>query len=544
MQMSNRRFTDCFLTRRNVSLLVLTLFVLTAMLMTLPAAASGFFGLVLQKPKPRPQSDREKLAKNPRPSGSMKERLAEDDGYGLALFYSADIGGNLEVCGCPIHPLGGVARRIGYINAFRKRSPDAGTLMVDVGHIFSDETNEEKTALRDDAVLMNDWIVKANEAMNLDVVNLSHRDLRYASALLRPTAKLKPEKSSIISANIRINPRLESDPLPMAPAPYVIKTVTAKRLSKPVTIAFIGVSEFVPAEQKAAIEQAGFIIEDPAEAVKRVLPEVKDKVDVTAVVGYLRYGLANKIAMQNADLDLIIAADGSGLVPDPKQVNNALIVYAAKQTKYLGELRFYTDKEGIVEKFTTRYVELDEVIADDAPMLQMTQAARQEIDVVQRRVAEEIALKHLSQGDRPSIWVTAETCGKCHVQEYDLWKKSRHSHAFDGLVTKSREFDESCVGCHSVGFKKEGFINIKATPQFANVQCESCHGAGTEHIKDPKAGNYKTPPAPNSCLACHDPENSPDFVFSKYWPEIKHWNSLKPGAAAQGRKSSARRVRK
>jgi hypothetical protein len=26
----------------------------------------------------------------------------------------------------------------------------------------------------------------------------------------------------------------------------------------------------------------------------------------------------------------------------------------------------------------------------------------------------------------------------------------------------------------------------------------------------------------NNCLGCHDLDNSPDFDFQKYWPEVKH----------------------
>src|SRR5437667_11668468 len=127
------------------------------------AFALGAFVSYSQQPPTKSQDDRKTLAKKRQPAGTLKDRLGEDDLYGLVLFYSADIGGNLEVCGCPIRPLGGVARRLGYINALRQRSPEAATLMVDVGHVFSDDLNEAETALRPDAQLMNDWIVRANE---------------------------------------------------------------------------------------------------------------------------------------------------------------------------------------------------------------------------------------------------------------------------------------------------------------------------------------------------------------------------------------------
>ena len=512
--------------KRAISLAVICAFALAACVSYLPARASRVAALTgAQQPEKQSQDDRQALAKNPQPKGTLADRLGEDDGYGLVLFYSADIHGNLEVCGCPIRPLGGVARRLGYIHAFRQRSPDAATLMADAGHIFSDDLNEAGTALRPDAQLMNDWIMRADEQMNLEAVNLSYRDLRYASQLLRPDAKLKPEKSALISANVKA-----ADASRVNPAPYVIKTVTGKRLPKPVRIAFIGLSDVPPDDQKAAVASSGFVINDPLAAAKQALAEVRDQADVTAIVGYIRIGTANKLALQNEDLDLIIAADGRGLVPDPKQVNNTLIVYAANQTKHLGELRFYTDAGGVVDRFTNRYVELDDVIPDDPQMAQVTKQARKEIDEVQNQMAEAeaaaLAAKNASS-PQAGLYATSETCGTCHKAEYATWQQTRHAHAFAALETKQRTFDAACVGCHSVGFQKQGFVNVKATPQFANVQCESCHGPGAQHAAAPKAASYKTPAAPASCVVCHDRENSPDFVFAKYWDVIKHANSLK-----------------
>jgi 2',3'-cyclic-nucleotide 2'-phosphodiesterase (5'-nucleotidase family) len=514
--MSNRK--------RAASLVITTLFAAAAAVYCLPPRATRALGLDIspqsqtRRSQTPPQEDREALAKTPQPTGTLKDRLGEDDGYSLVLFYSADVHGNLEVCGCPIRPLGGVARRMGYINAFRARSPEAATLLADAGHTFSDDVNEAGAELNADAKLMNDWIVRANEQMPLDVVNLSHRDLRYAARLFEKGAPLKPEKSSLISANVR-----PTDPSKPGPAPYLIKTVTGKRLKQPVRVAFIGLTENPPDDKKAAIAASGFAVEDQLAAVKKSLAEVRDRADVTVVIGYFKLGMANRLAMQNDDLDIIIAADGRGLVPDPKQVNNALVVYASNQTKYLGELRFYTDAEGVVDKFTNRYVELDSVIPDDPAMAEMTRRARGEIDMVQRRMADEIAAAHAAKSaNGPSLYATSQTCAKCHQAEFDVWQKTRHAHAFAALETKQRTFDAACVGCHSLGFRQQGFVNIKATPQFADVQCESCHGPGAEHARLPKRGGYPTPPAPQSCVTCHDRENSPDFVFAKYWPVVAH----------------------
>jgi 2',3'-cyclic-nucleotide 2'-phosphodiesterase (5'-nucleotidase family) len=538
--MSNRK--------RITFLVIICLFTLAAASTYLPAnwRAALTFAQTPQPPKQSPRqskADREKLAKKPAPSGTMQERLSDDDGYGLVVFYSSSVHGNLEVCGCPIHPMGGVARRAGYINAFRKRSPDAAVLQVDAGYIFSDDRNTAGTDLRDDARLMNDWLVRGNEALGLDIVNLSYRDLRYASSLLRKDTALKPEKSTLISANVKA-----TDDTRLNPAPYVIKLATSKRLPQPVRIAFIGLTDFAPENQKDAVAASGFKIEDPLAAAKTALAEVRDRADVTVIVGFLSMPTVNKLARQNDDLDIIINTDERGIVFDPKQVNNTLIVYAAKETKHLGELRFYTDAEGVVDRFTARYVELDEVIPDDPALLAITKQARQEIDVVQTRMAEAeadaYAAKLAAAGPQESSFVTSAKCAECHKTEYEIWQKSRHAHAFPALEEKHRQFDAACVGCHSLGFQQGGFVNIKATPQFANVHCESCHGAGAEHVKMPTAGNYQTPSKNQSCLVCHDRENSPDFDFAKYWPVVAHKNSLKPVPAAPTKAPMGRRVRK
>ncbi|MBO0727546.1 MAG: hypothetical protein J2P52_18245, partial [Blastocatellia bacterium] len=440
--------------KRIISLVIVCLFALAAIFFN-RASTRALSLTQTPQPPPKSQQEREALAKKPAPSGTLEDRLSVDDGYGIVLFYSMGIKGNLEVCGCPIHPLGGVARRMGYINAFRNRSPDAAILQVDAGYIFSDDLNLEGTGLRDDARLMNDWIVRANEVMGLDVVNLGFRDLLYAGSLLKPGADLRPEKSSLISANVK--PMNAGDAGLVAPAPYVIKIVTGKRLPQPVRIAFIGLSDVAPDESKDMVTKSGFVIDDPLAAAKAALAEVRDKADVTVIVGYLKLQTVNKLAMQNEDLDLIIAAEERGIVFDPKQIKNTMVVYAAKETKHLGELRFYTDAEGVVERFTARYVELDEVIPDDKRMAEITAGARKEIDAVQTRLAEEeaavIAGKPLN-----TPFTLSESCAQCHKAEYEVWKNSRHSHAFAALEEKQRMFDGNCVGCHSLGFRDRGFV--------------------------------------------------------------------------------------
>jgi len=142
------------------------------------------------------------------------------------------------------------------------------------------------------------------------------------------------------------------------------------------------------AELFSQIEKNGVAsVASACRPVTDILSRVGDKWSVM-IVGYLKRSTVNRLAQQNDDLDIIINSDGTGITLDAMQVNNTLIVYAAKETKHLGELRFYTDADGVVERFTNRYVELDEIIPDEPQLAAITKQARQEIDVVQTKMAE------------------------------------------------------------------------------------------------------------------------------------------------------------
>lgn len=105
-------------------------------------------------------------------------------------------------------------------------------------------------------------------------------------------------------------------------------------------------------------------------------------------------------------------------------------------------------------------------------------------------------------------------------------ENNRHSHALKSLQRVKKDNDPECLVCHTTGFNRQGgFISGKLTPDKANVQCESCHGAGREHANYPKVQRAET--ASTKYLNCHTKENSPAYNFSTYFPKIMH-PQLKP----------------
>lgn len=107
-------------------------------------------------------------------------------------------------------------------------------------------------------------------------------------------------------------------------------------------------------------------------------------------------------------------------------------------------------------------------------------------------------------------------CRFCHKEEYEAWKASEHSEAFETLVSEGKTDNPWCLTCHATGFGKGGFIDQEKTPQLAGITCESCHPGGNCPDNPPAKGNLL------NCWVCHTPDQSPGFKENEYWQKIKH----------------------
>ena len=143
-----------------------------------------------------------------------------------------------------------------------------------------------------------------------------------------------------------------------------------------------------------------------------------------------------------------------------------------------------------------------------------------------------------SAGAEEKLYVGSAVCAECHEKEYESFTTfSKKAHSFDSIVALKKgltedEF-ESCFECHTTGYGKPGgFVSLEATPDLINVQCEACHGAGSEYIKIMKKHRktfkkadiaavgfvvLKEALAEKHCLECHGKDNpSNEKVDPKY----------------------------
>ena len=124
------------------------------------------------------------------------------------------------------------------------------------------------------------------------------------------------------------------------------------------------------------------------------------------------------------------------------------------------------------------------------------------------------------------------TCGNCHAGQQVVWKESAHASAWADLQANDHKAD-TCNDCHTVnslgnaasGDVKVGYAATK-DPRYEDVQCESCHGAGLEHLgnpsndsKKPLATMHASEAATNGCGECHADSHHP---FVEEWEGSRH----------------------
>jgi hypothetical protein len=284
-----------------------------------------------------------------------------------------------------LHPQGGLARRAKYVQAFREKyQVNIPALHVDVGHLFADDFDLQKPdELREDALVMNEWMLKGFSKYRLDVANLSHRDVLYAGKVFdkqkyESQVQTYPAVGDFISANIIAATDLDKV---TAPPPYTIKEVSGKRLPKSTyKVGFIGLTQPGPGEK------TGFVLQDPIERLPKILPELRSKVDLVVVLAYVSPDEAKRLAQQNPGIDVLIGAYATPLPPPAQREGNTLIVYTVGQTKSLGELRLYLGNDGKVADYLNRYVVLDTAIPDLPEAAQMIATSKTEISAIQAKL--------------------------------------------------------------------------------------------------------------------------------------------------------------
>lgn len=443
---------------------------------------------------------------------TLAQKLGEDDGAKLIIHFTGDVHGDLDVCSCKGKVLGGMARRVGFLKVFDAKFPAIPDLLVDTGGFLNDRSGEHGFLINW-AVTRDQWVMEGYQKFGYEVVNLSSHELPYLSRILSSGDKLPGTSGDnpldIVSANVEVG----GEAIPIRP--FVVVDAKGKDKSRGLKVALVGISD------KGELTPAGFKVLDPIPAAKKAVSEARSKADAVVVLAHLSTDEAVQLAKNVPGIDVLIDGNQKEFTV-PQRIGKTLVVFTSYETHSLGEVRLYRSAEGGVTA-RNRYITMDESVTDDPEATKFIAVAVADVKGSVKKFANGSAVPpQPAVNPKDSPFATANACFKCHQEQYMAWRNSPHARATTSLAPKSGELEAGCFVCHTTGFEKAGFHEGPGGNQFANVQCEQCHGPGKEHIAHPDKNYGHIANVAALCSSCHTGQTSPKFEAESALAAIKH----------------------
>ena len=130
----------------------------------------------------------------------------------------------------------------------------------------------------------------------------------------------------------------------------------------------------------------------------------------------------------------------------------------------------------------------------------------------------------------PPLYVGAASCVDCHAENHSDWSTTIHATAFETLVAGGNGDNPLCYPCHTVGYgSASGFVDQVTTPHLKDVQCENCHGPGSNHNADPDNVDLEVSPDSSLCGACH--QSCHGLCGEDHHPQFEQWSTSKHSSA-------------
>lgn len=406
----------------------------------------------------------------------------------ITLLYTGNLNGELEPCGCTREgDLGGIRRRATIVAQLRRQSPDL--FLISSGGLLAIDSAADR--------IKNKYILKGIYKLGYDAIGVQSRDLLFGSELLmaeplpwvasnRQYDQFKPSRRI---THGQVSMRFFSWERPPDEA---LSNMHAKTITQKQSLALMY------KEMQQARQQGELVVL----AVAQPLAEIKRQIRL-------------------ADVDILLIEARDETYGPPQQLGQTLILQPGTRGMRLGKVEIQLDEHRRITSYRQQIIPLPTTIAESADYADWYEDYNAELkaDYLKRAALR----KATETGQSP--YAGADKCQTCHRAAWQSWQKSRHARALDSLKRVNKAFDPNCIGCHSVGFEQPGgYIDEFISGHLMHVQCESCHGAASDHV----ASNGKRPtahkgwPKEKICRQCHIGSHSPAFTLRQYWPKVAH----------------------
>lgn len=463
--------------------------------------------------------------------------LFAGEAYAFTVFYSNDILGDLEPCGCRANPYGGMVRRA----VFQERLGKEDFLQLDGGDLLFASTRIPD-ALREQSLLQARYVLRALDQLGPAYVVPGEKDFALGAKSFDQLRK--GARARFIAANLRRNGKAWLEPS------VLLREKTPE--GKALRIAILGLVG-------SDLEWPTGIHAVPAiESARAEIPKLRKSADLVIALTHQGYEADIALAEAVPGIDLIFGAHTQSFLQEPQKIRQTWIYQTSFRDQYVGRIPITLpfanqghELVGLDESFEPR--------SDSRSGKKMAALLAEFRNKVAKLTEKESLIARTSPPSHIK-YQTFPKCAECHLKQFDFWRKTPHASALEALLPKNQYKNKECLGCHSLGlgdtqgFKSPDQMALTSaqawmeTPHFADylksmreaetldkparfvaqtdppisvrqslnrmseawapVQCENCHGPGRDH---PLSGQYSKKVESTTCLKCHTAERAPGW---------------------------------
>ncbi len=404
------------------------------------------------------------------------ERIIPPRDAEFVILATCNTSGWIEPCGCASGQSGGLSRRA---TLMKRLAGDREKLIVSCGGAASGDTPYDREKFK---AILDGEVAIGYELHNLGTSEFE-TDLRFVHGLTFVATNAKIEYENCVRSRMI--------------------TKSGCRL---LVLGVSGDSEGTASAEAEILQQ---------------IERHRGRFDSVVVLAYVDREQLFELANRLPEVDVLIGGNTNGSV-SPQFVGRTLVTAVSNNGKFIARVTARKSGQTQVVSWTADLHEVTSEIEEDPDQLANLNRFRKRLGELDFSANQTHFVSKRSE-DVTLSFAGTDSCEVCHGEDHRLWNESAHSHAWTTLVSKGAHVDPDCQRCHTTGYGfSGGFIDRKnSVPQKrVDVGCESCHGPSDAHVKDPKK---KTPWQPSeTCLSCHDHENSPLFEYDSYWEKIAH----------------------
>ncbi len=368
--------------------------------------------------------------------------------------------------------------------------------MLDAGDIMGRRNRNDQH--------QTEFLLEVSGDLGIDAIGLGEKDLNYGLEFLYRVAR--EYNLPFTNANVR---KVSSGELILPE--YLIVERNGIRFG------IVSVLDSVQKIITMTNNDPGLEIQDPVPVLRELLPRVRKEADTIILLGHLGDQTTEVIIKEVRGIDICVVGHTFKNLKSESIVSDTILLSCAYEGRYIGRANIFVEKSnGMVMAVDVTVTSLDEAIEDNTEMLARVEDYK--VSLEEFKEAKRAAYPR-SYGSEKENFLGERACKACHEESWEAYANSAHRKAFNTIRNKGQNFEPECIVCHTTGYQyQNGYSDQSPYNKLANVQCEACHGYGTEHARDGKWAAQ----AKDSCVICHDKENSPEFDYATYWEKIKH----------------------